>query len=130
MSNELEAGGAVTPPMNREDITGSAIAQIGKPGLCRAQFLSSAGKVTPSPFPTWPRAGEAGGASTGTSTCPVCGAGAGSQTLPLAMGPRAAEGGLEGAERLSCIPVSKGQPVAIVWPHQWAKCGFQVFDGR
>ena len=36
MSNELEASRAVTPPVNGEDITGSAIAQIGKPGFCRS----------------------------------------------------------------------------------------------
>lgn len=34
MSNELDASRAVAPPMNGRDITGSAIAQIGKPGLC------------------------------------------------------------------------------------------------
>ena len=53
--------------------------------------------------------------------------------LLLAMGPRAAwpaEGGLEGTERHSSIPVSKGQPLAIVWPHQWAKCDSQSCDGR
>ena len=51
----------------------------------------------------------------------------------LVMEPHAAwraEGGLEGAECHSCIPVSKGQPLAIVWPHQWAKCDFQSLDGR
>lgn len=33
MSNELDTSRAVTPQMDRRDITGSAMAQIGKPGL-------------------------------------------------------------------------------------------------
>lgn len=49
MTNELDASRAVTPQMNGRDITGSAIAQIGKPGLCgsSAPVLRRKGHAVP-----------------------------------------------------------------------------------
>lgn len=133
MSNELEASRAVTSPMNGEDITGSAIAQIGKPGLCRssAPVLCRKGHTVPLSHMAKGRGGWRGQHGDFSLSC--LGSRCREPDAPACDGATRslrAEGGLEGAEGHSCTPVSKGQPLAIVWPHQGAECDFQSFHGR